>query len=62
MLSYAESFGSMHPGGCHFVFCDGGVRFVYDDIDARVFNALATRDGIAKGGQLVDPIIHDSPF
>jgi prepilin-type N-terminal cleavage/methylation domain-containing protein/prepilin-type processing-associated H-X9-DG protein len=62
MLSYAESFGSEHPGGCHFAFCDGGVRFVYDDIDARVFNALATRDGIAKGGQLVDPIIHDSPF
>ncbi|MBA3482260.1 MAG: DUF1559 domain-containing protein [Pirellulales bacterium] len=62
MNSYAESFGSDHTGGCHFVFCDGGVRFVYDNIDPAVFNALATRDGIAKGGQLVDPIIHDSPF
>ena len=62
MNSYAESFGSEHPGGCHFVFCDGGVRFVHDNIDPGVFNALATRDGIAKGGQLVDPIIHDSPF
>lgn len=62
MNSYAESFGSEHPGGCHFAFCDGGVRFVHDNVDPRVFNALATRDGIAKGGQLVDPIIHDSPF
>jgi prepilin-type N-terminal cleavage/methylation domain-containing protein/prepilin-type processing-associated H-X9-DG protein len=61
-FTYAEAFGSMHSGGCHFVFCDGGVRFVYDNIDPAVFNALATRDGIAKGGQLVDPIIHDSPF
>lgn len=62
MNSYAESFGSTHPGGCHFVFCDGSVRFVYDTIEPNVFNALATRDGVAKGGQLVDPIIHDSPF
>jgi len=62
METYAESFGSLHPGGCHFVFCDGGVRFVYDTIDPGVFNSLATRDGVAKGGNLVDPIIHDSPF
>ena len=31
-------------------------------VDPAVMNALATRDGVAKGGQLVDPIIHDSPF
>ena len=62
MKSYAESFGSVHPGGAHFAFCDGGVRFVYDDVDPAVMNALATRDGVAKGGNLVDPIIHDSPF
>jgi prepilin-type N-terminal cleavage/methylation domain-containing protein/prepilin-type processing-associated H-X9-DG protein len=62
MGTYAESFGSLHPGGCHFAFCDGSVQFVYDTIDPRVFNALATRDGVAHGGNLVDPIIHDSPF
>jgi prepilin-type N-terminal cleavage/methylation domain-containing protein/prepilin-type processing-associated H-X9-DG protein len=62
MQSYAESFGSVHPGGAHFAFCDGGVRFVFDNIDPAVMNALATRDGVAKGGNLVDPIIHDSPF
>ena len=62
METYAESFGSLHPGGCHFVFCDGGVRFVYDNIDPGLFNSLATRDGVASAGNLVDPIIHDSPF
>jgi prepilin-type N-terminal cleavage/methylation domain-containing protein/prepilin-type processing-associated H-X9-DG protein len=60
--SYAESFGSVHPGGCNFAFCDGGVRFVFETVDPGVMNALATRNSIAKGGALVDPIIHDSPF
>jgi prepilin-type N-terminal cleavage/methylation domain-containing protein/prepilin-type processing-associated H-X9-DG protein len=59
--SYAESFGSEHPGGTHFAFCDGGVRFVFDTIDPGVANALATRDTVAKEGK-VDPIIHESPF
>lgn len=62
LQTYAESFGSYHPGGCHFAFCDGGVRFVFDDVDPRTMNALATRAGIAKGGNLVDPIVHSSPF
>jgi prepilin-type N-terminal cleavage/methylation domain-containing protein/prepilin-type processing-associated H-X9-DG protein len=60
--SYAESFGSVHPGGCNFAFCDGSVRFVFDTVDPSVMNALATRSSIAKGGDLVDPIIHESPF
>ena len=59
--SYAESFGSDHPGGAYFGFCDGGVRFVFDDVDPSVMNALATRSSIAKEGK-VDPIIHESPF
>jgi prepilin-type N-terminal cleavage/methylation domain-containing protein/prepilin-type processing-associated H-X9-DG protein len=60
--SYAESFGSVHPGGCNFAFCDGGVRFVFENVDPGVMNALATRGSVAKGGDLLDPIIHDSPF
>jgi prepilin-type N-terminal cleavage/methylation domain-containing protein len=59
--SYAESFGSQHPGGCYFAFCDGGTRFVFDTVDPAVMNALATRDTVAKEGK-VDPIIHESPF
>jgi prepilin-type N-terminal cleavage/methylation domain-containing protein/prepilin-type processing-associated H-X9-DG protein len=62
MGTIAESFYSMHPGGAYFVFCDGGVRFLRDDIEPRAMNALATRDEVAKGGQLVDPVIHESPF
>lgn len=60
--SYAESFGSDHAGGANFGFCDGGVRFIRDNVDPAVMNALATRAGVAKGGKLADPIIHDSPF
>ena len=59
--TYAESFGSQHPHGSYFVFCDGGVRFVFDNVDPAVMNALATRDTMSKEGK-VDPIIHDSPF
>lgn len=47
--SYAESFGSLHPGGAHFWFCDGSVRFLKDTIDVRVLQAHATRWGEPKG-------------
>ena len=60
-ISYAESFGSDHPGGSHFAFCDGGVRFVFDSVDPAVMNALATRASLAKEGK-ADPVIHQSPF
>jgi prepilin-type N-terminal cleavage/methylation domain-containing protein len=59
--SYAEGFGSEHPGGAYFAFCDGGSRFVFDNVDPAVMNALATRDTMSKEG-MVDPIIHESPF
>lgn len=58
--TYAESFGSVHPGGAFFLFCDGGVRFVWDDADPSILNALSTRDGKPHSG--VERIIHESPF
>jgi type II secretory pathway pseudopilin PulG len=58
--TYAESFGSAHPGGCFFLFCDAGVRFVWDDSDPTVMNALSTRDGNPHSGE--ERLIHDSPF
>ena len=58
--TYAESFGSDHPGGCFFLFCDAGVRFVWDDSDPAVMNALSTRDGNPHTGE--ERMIHESPF
>ena len=42
--SVAEgSFASFHPGGCHFVFCDGHASFMSEDIDHVTLAALTTR-------------------
>jgi prepilin-type N-terminal cleavage/methylation domain-containing protein len=62
MDSLAESFFSRHVGGAFFVFCDGAVRFIRDNAEPGVMNALATRAEVAFGGDLVDPVIHESPF
>jgi prepilin-type processing-associated H-X9-DG protein len=37
------SFGSMHPGGCHFAMCDGSVQFVRDEVTIEILRALASR-------------------
>jgi prepilin-type N-terminal cleavage/methylation domain-containing protein len=58
--TFAESFGSRHPGGAFFMFCDAGVRFVWDDADPAVMNALSTRNGNPHSGK--EQIIHESPF
>lgn len=38
-------FGSFHPGGVNFVYADGSVHFINDDIDLRLYEALASRNG-----------------
>jgi len=38
-------YGSQHPGGAQFVFCDGHVVFLSETIDINVYQALSTRDG-----------------
>jgi prepilin-type N-terminal cleavage/methylation domain-containing protein/prepilin-type processing-associated H-X9-DG protein len=40
-----ESFRSDHPGGVNFAFVDGSVRFLLEEIDSMLYNALATRAG-----------------
>jgi prepilin-type N-terminal cleavage/methylation domain-containing protein len=60
MGTFAESYGSEHPGGAFFLFCDAGVRFVWDDADPAIMNALSTRDGNPHSG--VERIIHENPF
>lgn len=37
-------FGSQHPGGAQFAYCDGHVDFISDSIDWQVYQALSTRN------------------
>jgi hypothetical protein len=37
------SFKSLHPGGCQFVFGDGGVRYLAQNIDLKTYNYLGDK-------------------
>lgn len=36
-------FGSAHPLGCHFVFCDGSIKYISYQIDGEVHRRLGNR-------------------
>ena len=38
-------FGSQHPGGAHFMFADGSIHFLTDDIELELYKDLASMDG-----------------
>ena len=40
-----QGFSSYHVGGCHFVFGDGSVHFLSENIDQGTLTALTTRAG-----------------
>lgn len=42
---HPEDFGSAHRGGAQFLMTDGAVRFISENIDEGMFQALATRAG-----------------
>ena len=44
------AFSSVHVGGCHFVFGDGRVRFLSENIDATTYRQLGGKaDGFTIG-------------
>jgi prepilin-type processing-associated H-X9-DG protein len=34
----------MHPGGANFVFADGSVHFLHEDLDMRTYQLLGCRN------------------
>jgi prepilin-type processing-associated H-X9-DG protein len=38
-----KGFGSSHPGGVHFAFCDGSVQFISEFISATDLSRIANR-------------------
>ena len=39
------SFGSYHVGGAFFTMGDGALKFLSDNIDANLYQALGSRNG-----------------
>jgi prepilin-type N-terminal cleavage/methylation domain-containing protein/prepilin-type processing-associated H-X9-DG protein len=44
VLPNEASFGSKHPGGCHFSLADGSVQFVAEDASIHTLRAYASRN------------------
>ena len=44
-LAHGDQYWSLHPGGANFLFADGSVRFIKEQIVFKIFQALATRAG-----------------
>jgi len=42
---HADDFTSRHPGGVNFLFADGSVRFIHNNIDEVTWVGLGTRAG-----------------
>lgn len=42
--SLNSGFGSLHPGGCQFIFADASVHFLAETIDLTAYDDLGTRN------------------
>ncbi len=43
--AHGDQYWSLHPGGANFLFGDGSVRFIKEQIGFRIFQTLATKAG-----------------
>ena len=44
-LAHGDQYWSLHPGGANFLFADGSVRFIKEQVGFTIFQSLATRAG-----------------
>jgi prepilin-type N-terminal cleavage/methylation domain-containing protein/prepilin-type processing-associated H-X9-DG protein len=44
-MAHGDQYWSLHPGGANFLFADGSVRFIKEQVGFRVYQSLATRRG-----------------
>ncbi len=44
-----DGFGGYHAGGCMFLFCDGSTRFINENVDNSVMEAITT----IRGGEVI---------
>ena len=49
-LGRASGPASYHPGGCHFLLCDGSVHFISENIHQDVIRSLTTRSSMSSSG------------
>ena len=42
---HLDDFSSAHPSGTHFLYGDGAVNLIGDEIDPEVYRAMCTRAG-----------------
>jgi prepilin-type N-terminal cleavage/methylation domain-containing protein/prepilin-type processing-associated H-X9-DG protein len=43
--AHGDQYWSLHPGGANFLFADGSVRFIKEQIGFTIFQSLATKAG-----------------
>ena len=48
-LAHADQWWSLHPGGANFLFADGSVHFIKEQVGFGIYRSLATR----RGGEIV---------